>query len=94
MESQWFKLDENDDDLDNMTSPFMGIFIKRPEEIARSIPRPITPFADIHENLPINVTVHSKDIFEDVDSRNFESPVISRRESKSQINPIPLITVF
>ena len=50
MDSVWFSVDEDsdyesiEDSLPDGSSPFMGVFNQRPEEIARWLPRPQTPF--------------------------------------------------
>ena len=50
MDSVWFSVHEDSDfesgpdSLSEGSSPFMGVFNQRPEEIARWLPRPKTPF--------------------------------------------------
>ena len=49
MDSLWFSVDDDfDQDLDEsseQSSAFLGVFNQRPDEIAKWLPRPQTPFS-------------------------------------------------
>ena len=51
MDSVWMIVEE---EQENQTEPFLGIFTQDPAEIASRLPRPKTPFQPIVEIIPLN----------------------------------------
>lgn len=90
MQNPWLIVDEIDEAEDTDGTSFMGVFNRPPAEIAASLPRPMTPFADAE-----NYSIQSKFVeeYSSSSSCDIESPAIFARSQNVNYSG-SLISVF